>query len=258
VEGAFPDGLIPSAFPGELEDGSFVTAGTDPSRSAPGEGLPDSKAYVPFSITDLRPVARPEQRYRSVYLRPMDLKVSKSAAPDWEQETYYGRVGPVLGYRNTITTYSISFTMQAFFPEDLRNIHNKLHWLESMVHPEYGPEMIIRSGPVVRVRIGDLLRTSQGGVPGVITSLELDWSEQLWEIKPGYQVPRGASVSMGLLVAQDAFIGVRDGVFGAIARPERLAGPGEDPDAGPIRLDQDRERLAGAYSTFAEPRRVGR
>lgn len=258
VEGAFPNGKIPSSFPGELEDGSFVTTGQDPSRAAPGEGLPDSKAYMPLSFTDMRSVSRPDQRHRSVYIRPFDLKVQEALAPEWEQEGYYGRVGPVMGYRNTVQNYNLSFTMTSFFPEDVRNIHNKLHWLRSMVYPEYNADMIIRSGPVVRVRIGDLLRTTAGGVPGVITSLDMDYSEEIWELKPGYQVPRGARVSMGLIVVHDTFIGVRDGVFGAIARPERLAGPGDDPAAGPIRLDQQRERLDGAFSAFSEPRRVGR
>jgi hypothetical protein len=93
-----------------------------------------------------------------------------------------------------------------------------------MVYPEYRGGSYYR-GPVVRMRVGDLLnatgkRDSNRGLPGVITSLDLNYDEATWELETGQKVPRVIDVSLGFHVLHEHPIGITAGThasqFGGI------------------------------------------
>lgn len=209
---AFDNGIIPMRLKGDNGVG-FRTF-----KSGQGDTTTDNDVYMPLSFTDLRPIG---DVFRAVYFRPLDLKVNETFTPVWNKAQYYGRVDPVATYQSTGRGFAVSFKLVAFGPEDVRTIYQKLHWLSSMVYPEYDSNLVYKSGPVVRMRVGDLVNgfgnKSGRGLPGIIESLDLDYSEALWELKDDFRLPRDVSVSLAFTVIHDVPIGRgAEGRFGGL------------------------------------------
>jgi hypothetical protein len=126
-------------------------------------------------------------------------------------QNYYGRVDKVATYQATDRTISIGFKLVAFAPEDLRVVYQKLGWLTSMVYPQY-QSSIYRAGPVVRMRVGDLINAvgTEGnrGVPGVITSMDFNYDNSTWELLKDRRVPKEIDVTMNFHVLHEFPIGV--------------------------------------------------
>lgn len=247
------DGIIRVGILGEEPDGSVLSQTQDPS-----EVIDDDDARVPISFTDLRQV--PGRKFRSVYFRPENLQVATSFAPEYSEASTFGRVDPVIGYQRTTRTISLSFEVHAFAPEDIGRMYNKMVWLQSMVYPSYGADSLMESGPVVRLRIGDVIATDLGGVPGVIKSLGFDFNDALWELKRGMKVPMTYRVQIEFLVLHDGPVGSVNGVFGVFQLPPggnaadkdtNLAGNPND-----SRSDQSQgvTMLPGRFFKFGEPR----
>jgi hypothetical protein len=150
----------------------------------------------------------------------MITTLNENFTPQWNMQHYFGRVDPVATYQSTGRAFSISFKLVALHPSDLRVIYQKLKWITSMVYPEYDAHLRYRSGPVVRIRVGNIIDSNrdegQRGLPGVITSLAFDYSDSTWEVETEWQLPREIDVSMGFQVLHDVPIGVLDGEFGGI------------------------------------------
>lgn len=248
------DGVVRATFPGEDEDGAVRSTTQDPS-----DVVDDDDARVPLSFTDLRkdPVSN---SYRSVYFRALNLDFSTNFTPEYSDGSTFGRVDPSVGYQKTSRTISLSFEVHAFAPEDLRVIYNKMTWLESMCYPSFGDDSVIRSGPVTRLRIGDVVSTDLGGVPGVIRSLAFNFDGTIWELKRSMKVPRSFKVAVEFLVLHDGPVGIVNGAFGVFQLPPttqtgdtNLAGnPTDSRDDGSTpRVSL----LPGRFSKFGEPRR---
>jgi hypothetical protein len=198
---AFAHGIIPSKFDKDNDQG-FIATG---KGKLPSSVITDDAAYVPLSFTDLRPIGI---NYRTVYFRPMNLEVKEDFQPEWNKAHYFGRTDWVATYQSTGRTVTLAFQLHAFGPEDLEVIHNKLNWLISMVYPEYDSDMLFYSGPVVRLRIGDIIASSKGlGLPGIIESLSFDYNGALWELKQDWKVPRSIKVAMSFVVLHDVPVG---------------------------------------------------
>lgn len=216
---SFKDGVIPMRLKGENKFG-FSTFKRGESKSK----VSDDESYVPLSFTDLRPVG---DVFRTVYFRPLLTNFSENFSPEWNKSPYFGRVDPVVSYQSTGRTISLGFKLVAFGPEDVRTIYQKLHWLTSMVYPEYDSNLVYRSGPVVRLRLGDVVNASSvgtgRGLPGIIESLDFDYSDALWELKEGFKVPRNVEVSLTFLVLHDVPIGRGiEGKFGGLGEINSL------------------------------------
>jgi hypothetical protein len=247
------DGIIRVGLPGEQTNGSVLSTTQDPS-----EVIDDDDARVPVSFTDLRQV--PGRKFRSVYFRPENLQLGTSFAPDFSESSTFGRVDPVVGYQRTTRTISVSFDVFAMAPEDLERMYNKMVWLQSMVYPTYGADSLMESGPVVRMRIGDIVATDLGGVPGVIKSLDFDFDNVLWELRRGMKVPMRYGVKIAFLVLHDGPVGSVNGVFGVFQLPPGGNAPDRDTNlaGGPrdSRSDQSQgvTALPGRFFKFGEPR----
>ena len=209
---AFTNGIIPMRLKGDNALG-FRTF-----EKSKGDKTVDDDVYMPLSFTDLRPIGTV---YRAVYFRPLDLQVAESFSPQWNKAQFYGRVDPVATYQSTGRSISISFKLHAFGPEDVITIYQKLNWLVSMVYPEYDNNMQYKSGPVVRMRVGDLINATgpekANGLPGIIESLEFDYNDALWELKKDFKLPRSVAVSLTFTVIHDVPIGRGvEGKFGGL------------------------------------------
>lgn len=231
-------GVIPAAM--NVEDETYGNVSDE---------IGDDEAYVPFMLQDLRP--GPDGTMRRVYFRALNIQTGESVSPNWNEEEAFGRVDPIVGYRSTSRTLNISFAVHAFSPEDLPVIYRKRHWLSSMVYPSVARDLTLTSGPICRIRLGDLYNNARGGLPGVIKSLEFDDSEQTWEIKKGYKVPHGFSVSLSFLVLHEGTPGVLDGQFTSVRAsiPQRSQGD-------PSRFDKIVTEVDdGLFSAVSVPRR---
>lgn len=216
---AFIDGIIPMRVTKENQLG-FTKVSTE-------NDLPDDDAvYVPVSFTDLRPIGN---SFRTIYFRPIITGLAENISPEWNKKQYYGRVDPVATYQSTTRTISLGFQLMAFAPEDVETIYKKLHWLSSMVYPEYDNDFAYKSGPVVRMRIGDVVSAvgTNGirGLPGIIESLEYDYSDALWELKKNMKLPRAINVGLSFTVLHDTPVGRgSEGKFGGLGEIDQSTG----------------------------------
>lgn len=215
---AFDNGIIPMRLKGD-NDWGFRTFDRE-------DGTQDDDVYVPLSFTDLRPVGT---TYRSVYFRPLITSFAESFTPEWNKANYLGRVDPVATYQSTGRTITIGFKLVAFGPEDVRTIYQKLHWLQSMVYPTYDKNLMMTAGPVVRMRVGDVVNGSSSasgkGLPGIIESLDFDYTDALWELKAGYKVPRNIEVSLTFTVIHEVPVGLgNEGMFGGLGSVDDKTG----------------------------------
>ena len=145
-------------------------------------------------------------------------------------------------------------------PEDLERMYNKMIWLQSMVYPSYGADSLMESGPVVRMRVGDIIGTDLGGVPGVIRNLGFDFNDAMWELKRGMKVPLVYRVQIDFLVLHDGPVGSVNGVFGVFQLPPGGNAPDKDTNLAGSPNDSRTEQpqgvtmLPGRFFRFGEPR----
>jgi len=204
IKSAYHEGILPMGFRDDDDDGSVVM----PSNKGPHERIDDDTAYVPLCFTDLRPMGAQGGELRSVYFRPIITSLTEDFAPEWNKESVYGRSDQVVSYISTLRTIFMGFELHAFCPEDVEVIYKKLHWLSSLVYPEYDSEMLMKSGPVCRMRVGDVIcGANKLGLPGILDSINYDYSESVWELKKDSKVPRSVKVSVGFHVIHDNTIG---------------------------------------------------
>lgn len=247
------DGIIRVGLPGEETDGSVLSTTQDPS-----ETIDDDDARVPISFTDLRRV--PGRRFRSVYFRPENVQLATSFSPEYSEASTFGRVDPVVGYQRTTRMVNLAFEVHVMAPEDLERMYNKMVWLQSMVYPSYGADSLMESGPVVRMRVGDVIATDLGGVPGVIKSLGFDFSDAIWELRRGMKVPLRYAVKIDFLVLHDGPVGSVNGVFGVFQLPPGGNAPDRDTNlaGGPTDSRSEQSQgvtmLPGRFFKFGEPR----
>lgn len=247
------DGVIRVGFPGEETDGSVLSTTADPS-----ETIDDDDARVPISFTDLRRV--PGRRFRSVYFRPENLQLATSFSPEFSEASTFGRVDPVVGYQRTTRMVNLAFEVHVMAPEDLERTYNKMVWLQSMVYPSYGADSLMESGPIVRLRVGDIIATDLGGVPGVIRSLGFDFNDAMWELRHGMKVPLRYAVKIDFLVLHDGPVGSVNGVFGVFQLPPGGNSPDRDtnlaggPNDSRSEQSQGVTMLPGRFFKFGEPR----
>lgn len=220
----------------------------------------DDDVRLPLCFTDLRKDPASDS-YRHVFFQPMNLVVNESFNPNWNETQAFGRVDQMVGYVGTSRTWSVSFECHAFVPEDLAAMYHKMTWLTSMVYPTYGSDALLRSGPVCRMRIGDLAATSEGGIPGVIRSLSFDFAECLWELKRGMKVPRSFGVQLDYMVLHDGPVGILNGMFGVLQLPgptTNLAGPNApSQESGDAATKDSVSISSGRWARFGEPSRKG-
>jgi len=113
----------------------------------------------------------------------------------------------------TMRTINLSFDVVAFSPKDLPIMYRKLRKLQSMVYPMYDDKGFLKSGPIIRMRIGDLIAAEDNrGLPGYLTSLDFNYDISIWNIKTDVKVPRNITVSLAFTALHDGNPGIyKDG-----------------------------------------------
>jgi hypothetical protein len=186
---------VDAAFPAEPKDQFGV------SKGVVNDPIKDSDLYMPFMFQDLRRKSPEEFLYFRAFLKP---GLAETFTPDWQVERYYGRVDQVPIYMGTLRTLSVAFDVVAWSPADLPVVWRKMNKLQSMVYPDYNKGGFYKSGPIIRMRIGDLFASTNGrGLPGYITSMDWSYDDGIWNMDDELKVPRKISVSIGFTVLHD-------------------------------------------------------
>lgn len=177
------------------------------------EGIED-KYYVPFSFQDLRATER------AVYFRAFIDSINESFMPKWNKDTYYGRTDPVSTYEATERSIDISFKIAAMSEQGLSTMWKKINNFIKMLYPTK-VNGSLRTGPIVRMKIGDLFKTKSGlGIPGYIESANFDYNPAqfpwaLHTYNPSHseevgKVPMICTLSLKFSVVHDEDIYVSD------------------------------------------------
>jgi len=222
--------VIPMGFDVDEIDGSIIL----PKGQDVPKDLTDDAAYMPLSFTDMRPIGdTANAQLRTVYFRPIITAFNEDFAPEWNKQSYYGRSDQVVTYNSTIRTAFITFELHAMQRKDVDVIFKKLNWLTSMVYPQYDHELLLKAGPVCRMRIGDVFSAGfKRGLTGVIDSLSMDYSDSIWELDEGSKAPRSVSVNISFHVLHDSIIGLNnEGNFGGIGRVDEDGRYVNDPNS---------------------------
>jgi len=151
----------------------------------------------------------------------------------------------------TERTLDLSFVIFATEIRRLQNLYERVSWLAQQTYPSYDSSSRIKSGPLIKMTIGDMF----SGMTGFIRSLSFDWNYLgpggKWEITQGLRIPMACTVSMNFTVMHDdmpdrnyAFYpGMVRGTEGLIGRRGKSA---ELPNGGP--LITTAERVASQYN----------
>jgi hypothetical protein len=204
-----PFGVAPTSLQAVLDGPTFPLDARFPEEdkfeATRKEVIPDDEIYLPFMFQDLRDA--PEQ---FLYFRAF-LKdgLSETFVPDWQTENYYGRVDSIPIYKGTTRNISVAFDVVAWQAAELPIIYKKLSKLQSMLYPEYDGKGFLNKGPIIRMRIGDLINGgAKKGIPGYITSLDLAYDDGIWNIETDFKVPRKISISLGFTVLHEGNPGI--------------------------------------------------
>ncbi len=217
AKAAFVNGIIPARFKADNDQGFFLTSKKDLPNNK-NSGVSDDEAYLPLTFTDIRPVSG--DKLRHVMFRPFITDLKESFHPDWNKSHYFGRTDWVAIYQSTGRNISLSFQVHTFAAEDLKVVYNKLNWLTSMVYPKYDSSLSYVAGPVIRLRVGDVISSrSSRGLTGILESLDFDYGGSSWELEEGMKVPKSVKVSLSFVVLHDMPIGIGEGgKFGGIGK----------------------------------------
>ena len=96
-----------------------------------------------------------------------------------------------------------------------------------MTYPEYEGG-VYSTGPVIRMRVGNLINARGGGLTGYITSLNFNYDQSVWEMDQEAKLPMMVNISLGFQVLHESAIGLQkdyensgahnDLMFGAITQ----------------------------------------
>jgi len=131
------------------------------------ENLLDAE-YVPFYFHDLR-------TNEIISFHAFLEDVSDSYTANYDSSDVYGRIDPVMIYKNTNRQITLSFAVASTSERDFDEMWLKINKLVTMVYPQFskGTEVIagqtkfvqpfsqyISASPLIRLRLGDLFRTN--------------------------------------------------------------------------------------------------
>jgi len=166
------------------------------------EPIDDASNYLPFMFQDLRD---PIDQF--LYFRAF-LKdgFNETMTPDWQLDRFYGRVDQIPVYMGTTRNINLAFDIVAWGKDDLKPMYLKLQKLQSMVYPSYNSTGFLQNGPIIRMRVGDLIssNTNKGkGLGGYITALNFDYDDGIWNLETDMKVPRKVTVTLSFTVLHE-------------------------------------------------------
>jgi hypothetical protein len=125
--------------------------------------------YVPFYFHDMR-------TNEIVQFRAFLMSLTEDFTPNWETVEAYGRVDPIKIYKSTNRRINLSFRVVALDAQDFDSMWFKINKLVTLVYPQWSRgkrvktedglefsqpfSQLMSSSPLVRLRVGDLVRSN--------------------------------------------------------------------------------------------------
>ena len=156
--------------------------------------------YFPFTFST---VNKKNQRLQICTLQATMQSLGESFTPTWQSKHFFGRSEQVHTYTFTDRTIDLSFIIFADSMRQLQNVYERVLWLAQQCYPDYSSENRIGGGPIIALRIGDLIQHKAG----FIRSLSYDWgflgSGGKWELTRGTVMPQACSVTMSYQIIHE-------------------------------------------------------
>ena len=192
-------GLMPAV---ENDDGSAF-----PDRTSFGKtrGRADEQFFpFMFETVNKRGSARNGTEYKQyAYFQATLQSLTESYAPAWSSKHFFGRTEQIHTYTMTERTIDLSFVIFATEIRRLQNLYERVTWLAQQTYPSYDANLRLKSGPLIKMTIGDMF----SGLNGFIRSLAFDWNHLgpggKWEITQGLRIPMSCTVTMNFTVMHD-------------------------------------------------------
>ena len=194
------------------------------------------------------------------FLQATLQSLSESYAPSWSSKHFFGRTEQTHTYTMTDRTIDLSFVIFATEIRRLQNLYERITWLAQQTYASYDESKKLKSGPLIRMSIGDMF----AHLTGFIRSLSFDWSYLgpggKWEISQGLRIPMACSVQMNFTVIHDDMPDRNYAFYpGPLHHPNGLVGTrgttSDQPNGGPlIGTANRRSAINGATNTLSEER----
>ena len=156
--------------------------------------------YFPFTFST---VNKKNKRMQICSLQATIQSLGESYTPTWQSKHFFGRSEQVHTYTFTDRTIDLSFAIFADSMRQLQNVYERVLWLAQQCYPDYNNKDRLATGPLIAMRIGDLLQHKAG----FIRSLSYDWNflgpGGKWELTRGVRMPQACNVSMSYQVIHE-------------------------------------------------------
>jgi len=195
--------------------------------------------YFPFTFST---VNKKNMRMQICSLQATIQSLSESFTPTWQSKHFFGRSEQIHTYTFTDRTVDISFAIFADSMRQLQNVYERVLWLSQQCYPDYNNKDRIASGPLIAMRVGDLLQHKAG----FIRSLSYDWNflggGAKWELTRGVRIPQGCTVSMSYQIIHER---VPDRDFDFYGGPMGGAGAG-------MQIQRQSDYSVGSYPSDSD------
>ena len=193
-------GLMPAV---ENDEGSAFADRTSFGKT---RGRADAQFFpFMFETVNKRGSARNGTEYKQyAYFQATLQSLNESYAPAWSSKHFFGRTEQIHTYTMTERTIDFSFVIFATEIRRLQNLYERVTWLAQQTYPSYDSNLRLKSGPLIKMTIGDMF----SGLNGFIRSLSFDWNHLgpggKWEITQGLRIPMSCTVTINFTVMHDA------------------------------------------------------
>ena len=157
-----------------------------------------------FETVNKKGSARAGVEYKQyAYFQATLQGLNESYAPAWSSKHFFGRTEQIHTYTMTDRTLDLSFVIFATEIRRLQNLYERVSWLAQQTYPSYDVDNRMKSGPLIRMSIGDMF----SNLTGFIRSLSFDWNYLgpggKWEITQGLRIPMACTITMNFTVMHD-------------------------------------------------------
>jgi len=139
-----------------------------------------SNFKLPFKVFSFEPLhvslAKTPLKKKAILIPVENLNINQTFTPKYEAQEVYGRMDPIVTYKNTTRTMTISFTCQAHHVWDkpsgvVNNIRN-INLLTQLLYPAYFPDgttihgdpsAVLGAPPFFRIRYGNYIGSFKRG-----------------------------------------------------------------------------------------------
>ncbi len=148
--------------------------------------------YFPFVFSTVNK----RNKWQACYFQATISQFSEGFTPTWAPKSYLGRSEQVHTYTFTDRTMDIEFSLFATTARNLQNVYERVLWLSQQCYPDYDEKRNLQDGPLIAMRIGDLIPYQEGFIKNLGYSWDFLGEGGKWELSPKRRMPQGCKVSL--------------------------------------------------------------